>query len=80
MATRNLVASLLCIMYAVHAMNDYLYIVKHVKVCNHDYENYCLNNGTCFTIALDNVSITPFCVCRINYEGSRCQFINLVTY
>ncbi|AGU99693.1 myxoma growth factor [Myxoma virus] len=81
MVPRDLVAYLLCVMCAVYAMPslDYLYIIKRIKLCNDDYKNYCLNNGTCFTVALNNMSINPFCVCRINYEGRRCQFINLVT-
>ncbi|WGD01298.1 myxoma growth factor [Myxoma virus] len=83
MVPRDLVATLLCAMCIVQAtmpsLDNYLYIIKRIKLCNDDYKNYCLNNGTCFTVALNNVSLNPFCACRINYVGSRCQFINLIT-
>ncbi|XP_043932045.1 pro-neuregulin-4, membrane-bound isoform [Protopterus annectens] len=42
----------------------------HEVPCEENYSTYCLNSGICYRLA----TVTePFCRCRDEYKGSRCE-------
>lgn len=40
------------------------------KVC---HKTYCLNDGTCNEVRLNNSLPNPFCACKVGYSGSKCE-------
>ncbi|XP_051548312.1 pro-neuregulin-4, membrane-bound isoform-like [Myxocyprinus asiaticus] len=52
-------------------------MAEHGDPCTGSESNYCMNGGTCFKIP--SVS-TPTCVCSANYEGSRCEQFQLLSF
>uniref|UniRef100_A0A671LZ50 EGF-like domain-containing protein n=1 Tax=Sinocyclocheilus anshuiensis TaxID=1608454 RepID=A0A671LZ50_9TELE len=52
-------------------------VIEHGVPCTGSEATFCMNGGTCFKIP--SVS-TPTCVCRANYEGSRCEQFQLFSF
>lgn len=52
-------------------------MAEHGDPCTGSEANFCMNGGTCFKIP--SVS-TPTCVCSANYEGSRCEHLQLFSF
>uniref|UniRef100_A0A8C1NTZ7 EGF-like domain-containing protein n=1 Tax=Cyprinus carpio TaxID=7962 RepID=A0A8C1NTZ7_CYPCA len=52
-------------------------VIEHGIPCTVSEANFCMNGGTCFIIP--TVS-TPTCVCKANFEGSRCEHYQLSSF
>uniref|UniRef100_A0A8C1Z6H3 EGF-like domain-containing protein n=1 Tax=Cyprinus carpio TaxID=7962 RepID=A0A8C1Z6H3_CYPCA len=52
-------------------------MAEHGIPCTESEANFCMNGGTCFIIP--TVS-TPTCVCKANFEGSRCEHYQLSSF
>ncbi|XP_059402025.1 pro-neuregulin-4, membrane-bound isoform-like [Carassius carassius] len=52
-------------------------MAEHGEPCTESEASFCMNGGKCFKI--DSV-YTLKCVCSANFEGSRCEHYQLISF